>query len=53
MNNLVIGKDLFSEYSNFQGMMDDLRIYNREIQAEEILKSLTLKEPKFISGVNW
>ena len=38
MNNLVIGKDLFSEYSNFQGMMDDLRIYNREIQAEEILE---------------
>ena len=32
----AIGKDSFSDYSNFRGAMDDLRIYKRDLSASEV-----------------
>ena len=47
---LIIGKDRFSDYSNFQGLMDDLRIYDRAIQPAEVLDLLKAGSPPISRG---
>ena len=47
----VIGEGT-SNGQNFDGLIDEVRIYNRALSAEEVKRLYNLKKPKVVSGVD-
>ena len=51
VNNLRIG-DRSALDRSFDGQIDEVRIYNRILSADEITRLYNLKKPKVVSGIN-